>query len=48
MIFQQIQSLESPLQCWRCEVAVQSKEQSGVFLDGMYNDFANRFYVYID
>ncbi len=33
--FYQIVSLESLLQCWRCEVTVQSTEQIGVFLDGM-------------
>jgi hypothetical protein len=35
MIYHHIQSLESSLQCWRCEVTVQSAEHTGVFLDGM-------------
>jgi hypothetical protein len=35
LIFHQIISLETLLQCWQCEVTVQSTEQTGVFLDGM-------------
>ncbi|CAF2742928.1 unnamed protein product [Rotaria sp. Silwood2] len=32
-IFHRIQSRESLLQCWRCEVTIQSSEQAEVFLD---------------
>ena len=34
LIEHQIQSFESSLNCWRCEVTIQSTEQTGVFLDG--------------
>jgi hypothetical protein len=47
MIYHHIQSLESSLQCWRCEVTVQSVEQTGVFLDSMCV-FSNWFVIDVD
>jgi hypothetical protein len=34
MIFHQIIFGESSLECWRCEVTVQSSNTTGLFLDG--------------
>lgn len=31
-----INSRESSLQCWKCDVSVESTEEPGVFQDGMY------------
>ena len=36
-IFYQINSREFSLQCWRCEVTVESVVEPGVFLDGMFD-----------
>jgi hypothetical protein len=47
IILYQIKSHESLLQCWRCEVTVQSSEQHEVFLGGMCS-FSNWFHIYID
>jgi len=34
-IFDQINSRESLLQRWKCEITKESTEEAGVFLDGM-------------
>lgn len=33
-VFYRIESRRSSLQCWKCEVTVESTEEMGVFLDG--------------
>jgi hypothetical protein len=35
-IFYQINSRESSLQCWRCEITAESSTEPGIFIDSMY------------
>ncbi|CAF1435220.1 unnamed protein product [Adineta steineri] len=39
MIFDQVKSNEPPLQCWKCEITVQSADKNGVFLDDCRGEF---------
>lgn len=34
-IFDQINSRDSPIQCWKCEVLIRSIEDPEILLDGM-------------
>lgn len=34
-IFDQINSRDSPIQCWKCEVLSRSTEDAGIFLEGI-------------
>lgn len=34
-IFDQINSRDSPIQCWKCEVLSRSTEDVAIFLEGM-------------